>query len=247
LKNGIVIHNLTKKYGDVTAVNGLSLEVNDGELFGLLGPNGSGKTTTIKVLCGLLKPTAGQVYVGSYEVGKNLGKVKELIGVCPQEPAVYPTLTGRENVELFGSLHCMPKEELRKSTDFLLERLGLQGDAKRQVGKYSEGMKRRVSLTMAVVHDPEIAFLDEPTVGMDPQTRRAVWSFIRGLKERGKTVILTTHYMEEAEELCDRVGIIDHGKLIALGPPEQLKQKFTARNLEEVFIQLTGRRIREGA
>jgi ABC-2 type transport system ATP-binding protein len=243
----IVIDGLTKRYEDVTAVDKLSLEVKKGELFGLLGPNGSGKTTTINVLCGLLEPTEGLVRVDGYEVRKSNGIVKERIGVCPQEPAVYASLTGRENVELFGNLHLMPRERLRENADKFLERLGLKDDAKRRVGKYSEGMKRRISLIMALVHDPDIAFLDEPTVAMDPQSRHAVWDFIRGLKERGKTVILTTHYMEEAEELCDRVGIIDHGRLIALGTPAELKERFNAKNLEDVFIQLTGRRIREGA
>jgi len=246
-ESAIVIDNLIKKFEDVTAVDGLSLKVEKGELFGLLGPNGAGKTTTINVLCGLLEPTSGSISVASYDVRKELEKVKELIGVCPQETAVFPYLTGRENVELFGNLHTMPKEKLRKNTDELLEKMSLMEDAKRRVGKYSGGMKRRINLIMALVHNPEIAFLDEPTVAMDPQSRHTVWDFIRDLKKQGKTVILTTHYMEEAEELCDRVGIIDHGKLIALGSPEQLKKKFGAKNLEEVFIQLTGRRIREGS
>ena len=241
----IVIENLTKRFGDVTAVDGLSLEVGKGELFGLLGPNGAGKTTIINILCGLLEPTSGSVVVGGHDVRREPGKVKELIGVCPQDTAVYPYLTGMENVELFGNLHAMPKEKLKKNVDELLGKMGLVEDAKRQVGKYSGGMRRRINLIMALVHDPEIAFLDEPTVAMDPQSRRAVWDFIRELKKQGKTVILTTHYMEEAEELCDRVGIIDHGKLISLGAPEQLKDKYETKNLEEVFIQLTGRRIRE--
>ena len=245
-ETAIVIDKLTKKFEDVTAVDGLSLEVEKGELFGLLGPNGAGKTTTINVLCCILEPTSGSVSVGGYDVRKEPEKVKELIGVCPQDTAVFPYLTGRENVELFGNLHAMPKEKLKKSTDGLLERMSLSEDAKRRVGKYSGGMRRRINLIMALVHDPEIAFLDEPTVGMDPQSRRAVWDFIKGLKKQNKTIILTTHYMEEAEELCDRVGIIDYGKLIALGAPEQLKAKSGAKNLEEVFIQLTGRRIREG-
>lgn len=244
-ETAIVIDKLTKKFEDVTAVDGLSLEVEKGELFGLLGPNGAGKTTTINVLCCIYEPTSGSVSVGGYDVRKEPEKVKELIGVCPQDTAVFPYLTGRENVELFGNLHAMNKEKLKKSTDGLLERMGLSEDAKRRVGKYSGGMRRRINLIMALVHDPEIAFLDEPTVGMDPQSRRAVWNFIKELKKQNKTVILTTHYMEEAEELCDRVGVIDHGKLIALGAPEQLKAKFKAKNLEEVFIQLTGRRIRE--
>jgi len=245
-KAAIVIDNLTKKFEDVTAVDRLSLEIGKGELFGLLGPNGAGKTTIINVLCGLLEPTSGSASVGGYNAQKEPEKVKELIGVCTQETAVFPYLTGRENVQLFGNLYAMPKEALKRNTDELLEKISLTEDADRRVGKYSGGMRRRVNLIMALVHDPEIAFLDEPSVGMDPQSRRAVWDFIRGLKQKGRTVILTTHYMDEAEELCDRVGIIDHGKLIALGSPGQLKDKFGVRNLEEVFIQLTGRRIREG-
>ena len=241
----IVIENLTKKFEDVTAVDGLSLEIEKGELFGLLGPNGAGKTTAIKVLCGLLEPSSGSAHVGGYDVRKDTSKVKELIGVCPQDTAAYSFLSGRENVELFGNLHAMPKEKLKKNTDGLLEKMSLAEDANRRFGKYSGGMKRRINLIMALVHDPEIAFLDEPTVAMDPQSRHAVWDFIRELKNRGKTIILTTHYMEEAEELCDRVGIIDNGKLIALGSPKQLKDKFKAKDLEEVFIGLTGRKIRE--
>ena len=241
----IVISNLTKKFEDVTAVNELSFEIDKGELFGLLGPNGAGKTTVINVLCGLLEPTNGSVRVGGYDIQKEPEKVKEIIGVCTQETAVYSYLTGRENVELFGNLHTMSKQKLKKNTDELLEKMGLTEDAEKRVGKYSGGMKRRINLIMALVHEPEIAFLDEPTVAMDPQSLHAVWDFIRELKKQNKTIILTTHYMEEAEELCDRVGIIDHGKMIALGPPNQLKEKFGARNLEEVFIQLTGRKIRE--
>jgi ABC-2 type transport system ATP-binding protein len=241
----IVIENLSKKFEDVNAVDGLSLEIEKGELFGLLGPNGAGKTTAIKVLCGLLEPSSGSAHVGGYDVRKDSSKVKELIGVCPQDTAAYSFLSGRENVELFGNLHAMPKEKLKKNTDGLLEKMSLAEDANRRFGKYSGGMKRRINLIMALVHDPEIAFLDEPTVAMDPQSRHAVWDFIRELKNRGKTIILTTHYMEEAEGLCDRVGIIDHGKLIALGSPKQLKDKFKAKDLEEVFIGLTGRKIRE--
>ena len=241
----IVIQNLTKKFRDVTAVDGLSLTVDRGELFGLLGPNGAGKTTTINILCGLLEPTSGSVEVGGYDVRKETSKAKKLIGVSPQETAVYPHLTGKENIELFANLHAMSRDKLKKNVDELLQKLSLRDYAKRQAGKYSGGMMRRINLAMALVHDPEIAFLDEPTVGMDPQSRRAVWDFIRELEKQNKTVLLTTHYMEEAEELCDRVGIIDNGKLISLGAPQQLKKQFNARNLEEVFLQLTGRRIRE--
>jgi ABC-2 type transport system ATP-binding protein len=246
LKSAITIQNLVKRFEDVTAIDDLSLEVAEGELFGLLGPNGAGKTTTINVLCGLLEPTSGSASVGGYDTQKETENVKTLIGVCPQETAVYPHLSGRENIELFGDLHAVPKKKLKTRVDDLLRKLSLLDDANRRAGKYSGGMKRRVNLAMALVHDPEIAFLDEPTVGMDPQSRRAVWDFIRELESQGKTVILTTHYMEEAEELCDRVGVIDYGRLIALGSPDQLKEKFRAKNLEEVFISLTGRGIREG-
>ncbi len=245
-EGAIVVENLTKRFEDVVAVDDLSIEVEKGELFGLLGPNGAGKTTTLNILCGLLEPTKGTARVGGYDVQKDAQKVKGLIGVCTQETAVYPHLTGRENVEFFGDLHAMPKAKLKRKTDELIEKMGLTEDANRRVGKYSGGMRRRINLIMALVNDPEIAFLDEPTVAMDPQSRHAVWDFIKDLKKQGKTVVLTTHYMEEAEELCDRVGIIDYGRLIALDSPNQLKNKLKAKNLEEVFIGLTGRRIREG-
>jgi ABC-2 type transport system ATP-binding protein len=241
----ITIENLTKNFEDVTAVESLNLQIPKGELFGLLGPNGAGKTTTINILCGLTKPTNGTAKVGGFDVQKETAKVKELIGVCPQETAIYSYLTGAENVELFGNLHTMDKDTLKTRRGMLLENMGLTGDAKRRAEKYSGGMKRRLSLILALIHDPQIAFLDEPTVAMDPQSRHAVWDFIKELKKEDRTIILTTHYMEEAEELCDRVGIIDHGKLIALGTPRELISKSKVRNLEEVFIALTGRKIRE--
>jgi ABC-2 type transport system ATP-binding protein len=154
-------------------------------------------------------------------------------------------LTGAENVDLFGNLQTMNKETLKTRSRMLLEKMGLTEEAKRKAEKYSSGMKRRLSLILALIHDPQIAFLDEPTVAMDPQSRHAVWDFIKELKKEDKTIILTTHYMEEAEELCDRVGIIDHGKLIALGSPKDLISKNKVKNLEEVFIKITGRKIRE--
>jgi len=241
----ISVKNLVKRYEDVTAVDDLSFSVEAGEVFGLLGPNGAGKSTTINILSGLLEPTSGSATVMGFDVQKEPGKVKERIGVCPQEPAFFPYLTGKENVELMGNLQDMPKEKLRERTDWLLDQVGLGEASSRRAGKYSGGMVRRTSLAMALVHDPELAFLDEPTVGMDPQSRRATWDLISGLKERGRTVILTTHYIEEAEALADRVGIIDHGKLIALDTPRVLMEEHGAENLEEVFINLTGRKIRE--
>jgi len=243
--SAIVTDGLVKKFEDVTAVDDLNLQISKGELFGLLGPNGAGKTTVINVLCGLIKATSGNAKVGGHDVQKETAKVKELIGVCPQETAIYGYLTGEENIELFGNLHTMDKAALKARRSMLLDKMGLTDDAKRKAEKYSGGMKRRLSLILALIHDPQIAFLDEPTVAMDPQSRHAVWDFIKELKKENRTIILTTHYMEEAEELCDRVGIIDHGKLIALGTPLELISKNNVKNLEEVFIALTGRKIRE--
>jgi ABC-2 type transport system ATP-binding protein len=245
-ETAIKIDNLSKRFGDVQAVNGLDLEVEKGELFGLLGPNGAGKTTTINILVGLLEPSSGSVEVGGYDIKAQSEKIRELIGVCPQEMGVFPYLTGRENVEFFGELHIMPKEALRKDVEVLLDKMGLTEDADRKVKEYSGGMKRRVSLIMALVSQPDIAFLDEPTVGLDPQSRHAVWDFIEDYRKKRKTIILTTHYMEEAERLCDRIGIMDQGKLIALGTPESLMKEHDAHNLEDVFIKLTGRKLRDG-
>ena len=244
-ESAIIIENLTKKFEDKTAVENLSLQVAKGELFGLLGPNGAGKTTAINILCGLIKPTSGTAKIYGYDVQKDAQKVKELIGVCIQETAIYPYLTGMENLALFGNLYAMNKKTIKERSNMLLTKMGLTEDAKRITAKYSGGMKRRLSLALALIHDPQIAFLDEPTVAMDPQSRHAVWDFIKEQKTKGKTIILTTHYMEEAEELCDRIGIIDHGKLIALGTPKELIAKNHVKNLEEVFIQLTGRNMRE--
>jgi ABC-2 type transport system ATP-binding protein len=241
----ITIENLTKKFEDKLAVEDLSLKVAKGELFGLLGPNGAGKTTIINILCSLLKPTSGTTKIYGYDVQKETQKVKELIGVCIQETAIYPYLTGKENLELFGKLYGMNKKAIKERCNMLLTKMALTEDAKRVTAKYSGGMKRRLSLALALIHDPQIAFLDEPTVAMDPQSRHAVWDFIKEQKTKGKTIILTTHYMEEAEDLCDRVGIIDHGKLIALGIPKELIAKNSVKNLEEVFIELTGRNMRE--
>ena len=241
----IELKELTKRFEEKTAVDNFTLKINEGELFGLLGPNGAGKTVTIKTLCGLLKPTSGTVLINGFDVTKDTDKVHGIIGLCPQEPAYYSYLTGRENIELFGTFYGIPQKALKERTNQLIESVGLSGDADRRAGKYSGGMVRRVSLAMAIVHDPAVAFLDEPTVAMDPQSRHATWDIIRDLKKRRKTVVLTSHYIEEVEALADRVGIIDNGKLIALGTPAELRQKHSAASLEDVFIAITGRKIRE--
>lgn len=244
-EKAIVIENITKKFEDKVALENLNLQVAKGELFGLLGPNRAGKTTTINIICGLVKPTSGTAKVFGYDIQKEPQRVKELIGVCIQETAIYPYLTGKENLELFGELYGMNKKAIKERSTMLLSKMALVEDAKRLTAKYSGGMKRRLSLALALIHDPQIAFLDEPTVAMDPQSRHAVWDFIKEQKTKGKTVILTTHYMEEAEELCDRVGIIDHGRLIALGTPQELIARNCVKNLEEVVIKITGRTMRE--
>ena len=217
--------DLTRKFGDLVAVDHISFKVEEGELWGLLGPNGAGKTTTVTMLCGLLTPTSGMATLGGRDIRKEVGEIRKLIGFCPQEATVYERLTGRENVKLIGQMHKMPKAELKKKTDELLEKIGLAERADDQVITYSGGMKRRLDLIMALIHDPPILFLDEPTLGLDPAVRRAVWDVILELKKRRKTIVLTTHYMEEADELCDRIAIIDYGKIIEEGSPEKLKEK----------------------
>ena len=243
----VAIEGLSKDFGNIRAVDGLTLSIPEGQVFGLLGPNGSGKTTTINCLTGLLTPTAGKVSVEGFDVRTQGDEARKVMGVSPQETAVYSYLTGRENVELFGELQDLPRKTLDERTDYVIEKVGLMEEAGRRVGNYSGGMKRRVSIAMALVADPKVVLLDEPTVGMDPQARRAVWDFILDLRDRGKTIVITTHYMEEAQELCDEVGIIDHGKMMASGSPDALRARYGARDLEDVFIRLTGRTIREGA
>ena len=245
--NVIVINDLVKQFDDITAVNGLNLEIRKGEMFGFLGPNGAGKTTTISMLCGLLEPTSGSALIAGFDVGKKPQKVKEHIGLCPQEVAVFKFLSGMENIELFGNLYGMDKQVLKKRAADLVDQAEFSEAAGRKTKGYSGGMMRQLNLIIALISDPEIVFLDEPTVGMDARARRRTWEYIGSLKERGKTVILTTHYIEEAQALSDRVGIIDYGELVALGTPDELMQKHESKDLEAVFLKITGRRIAEGS
>jgi ABC-2 type transport system ATP-binding protein len=246
-RNEIVIKDLVKNFGDVKAVNGLTLDIRKGELFGLLGPNGAGKTTTISILCGILEPSAGSAHIAGLDVRKDISRIKERIGVCPQEAAVFKFLTGKENIELFGNLHGMDKHSLKERTTELLSQANFFKVAGRKAKGYSGGMMRQLNLLMALISDPEIVFLDEPTVGMDARVRRRTWEYIASLKDQEKTVILTTHYIEEAQALSDRVGIIDYGELIALGTPDELMEEHEAKDLEAVFLKITGRRIAEGS
>ncbi|MFW9966140.1 MAG: ABC transporter ATP-binding protein [Candidatus Thorarchaeota archaeon] len=244
-ESAIEMKNLTKRFGNFTAVEGLRLDIGWGEIFGLLGPNGAGKTTTVNMLSTLLNPTEGEATVAGYDVVKNANEVRKVIGLCPQQPAYFPYLTGRENIELFGQLHSVPSKLLDERIDFLAQSVGMEDDIDRRASHYSGGMVRRISTIMALIHDPFVALLDEPTVAMDPVSRRSVWDFIKELRSQDKTIVLTTHYMEEAQELSDRVGIIDEGRLIELGPPQELIDKYEVEDLEEVFVLRTGKKLRE--
>jgi ABC-2 type transport system ATP-binding protein len=243
----ILVEGLAKHYEDVKAVDGLNLTIRKGELFGFLGPNGAGKTTTISMLCGLLKPTAGSAQIGGFDITREPRKVKELIGICPQEAAVFKFLTGQENLELFGSLYGMDRRSAKARAETLVRQADFGDAARRRAKGYSGGMMRQLNLLIALMSDPEIVFLDEPTVGMDARARRRTWEHIASFKSEGKTVILTTHYIEEAQALSDRVAIIDYGQLIALGTPDDLIARHDVTDLEAVFLKITGRRIAEGS
>lgn len=228
---------LVKRYRDVTAVNGLTLTIHEGELFALLGVNGAGKTTTIKMLSCLTQPTDGDARLLGHSVAAEPAAVKRLIGVSPQETAVAPKLSVRENLELMCGVHGFSKEKRRRKTAELAEALELTGVLNKHAGKLSGGWQRRLSIAMALIARPEILFLDEPTLGLDVLARAELWDMIRQLKGQ-ITVILTTHYLEEAEALSDRVGIMKDGRLLALGTPEELKRQAGCDKFEDAFIAI---------
>jgi ABC-2 type transport system ATP-binding protein len=276
----IFTKELTKRYGDYTAVDRLNLEIEEGKVFGLLGPNGAGKTTTLKMLITLLRPSSGFAKIFGLDTVKDALKVKKIIGVSPQEINLDKDLTGRENLYLHGLLHRI--KNLKERIDWLLNWIDLTEWADHLVKEYSNGMQRRLLIARAIMHKPKVLFLDEPTVGLDPWMRRKIWSLIKKIESQGITVVLTTHYIEEAEILCNTVAILNKGRLIATGSPESLKKEvaevivearegdrtikkfFKDRddanryacnfkgdvyirkvNLEDVFIKLTGKRIKE--
>jgi len=215
--------DLTKYYNKLAAVNSVNLNIGQRELFSLLGPNGAGKTTTINMLCCLLKPTRGTAQIMGYDINHEAFEVKKLIGVSPQETAISERLNCLENLALVGSIHSLSTEQIRKRSRELVELMGLTGREKDRVGTFSGGMKRRLSIAMALIHNPPVIFLDEPTLGLDPQARRVMWQHIAQLK-KGKTILLTTHYMEEADNLSDKIAIIDEGRIVVSGTPSQLKK-----------------------
>ena len=237
----IVTTGLVKRYGNLTAVDGLDLEIRQGELFSLLGVNGAGKTTVIKMLSCLTKPTGGQARVGGYSITQEPMQVKSLIGVSPQESAVAPNLTVRENLEMMAFIHGFSKEKTRAKIGELTEQFSLEPVLARKAGKLSGGWQRRVSIAMALISEPKILFLDEPTLGLDVLARHELWAVIRALKGR-ITIILTTHYMEEAAALSDRIGIMKEGRMLAVGTVEELKKMVGADDFEGAFVSL----VKEG-
>jgi len=235
----IEAQNLTKKFGDFLAVDDLNLKIKKGEVFGFLGPNGAGKTTSINMMVGLLKPTDGNILINNEDIGS---VEKGKIGICPQQLVLWENLTCKETLMLMGDMYEVPKSELKKRVDKLLDDLILTEKENTLVSNLSGGMKRRMNLAMALVHNPEIVVLDEPSEGLDPQSRRVLWNYITSLRdEQGKTVILTTHLMDEADKLSNRIAIIDHGKLLHLDTPENLKKVIGEGDIVE--IQLSNKEI----
>lgn len=220
----IQVQNLEKSYGSLRAVDGISFEVRAGSLYGLLGPNGAGKTTTISCISGLLKPDAGRVLVDGVDLAAEPIAVKSRLGIVPQEAAIYGTLSAYENVAYFGSLHGLSGGDLRSRARAVLEQVGLSVDSRQASRKFSGGMKRRLNLAIGLVHRPKVLLLDEPTVGIDPQARIHILDVVRSIQREGTAVLYTTHYLEEAETLCDRVGIVDHGRILAEGTVEELRR-----------------------
>ena len=232
MQNPIEATNLTRTFGDLIAVGGISLAVSKGEVFGFLGPNGAGKSTAVRMLTTLLKPTSGEAWVAGHNVVSNAGDVREKIGVALQDAAIDPLMTGNELLRLQSVLHGIPKRKARIRCGELLERVGLTAAGDRRVGTYSGGMRRRLDLALSLVHEPEVLFLDEPTTGLDPTSRLALWEEVRNLnQEIGTTVFLTTQYLEEADQLAQRIAIIDEGKIVREGTPTMLKAKVGAPTL----------------
>ncbi len=232
------VNQLVKKYGDFTAVKEVSFEIQEGEIFSLLGPNGAGKTTTISMLSTLYQVTSGDATIGGFSVLKDPMAVRKLIGVVPQEIALYDDLTARENLVFWGQMYGLAGKALKARVEQVLEEIGLVDKANQRVKTYSGGMKRRVNIGVGLLHQPRLLFMDEPTVGIDPQSRRAILDTVKALNQAGMTVLYTTHYMEEAQELSHRVGIIDHGELIAIGTQAELTRQ--VGHMETLVITLAG-------
>lgn len=239
---------LVKQYRERSekAVDQISFSVKKGEIFGLLGPNGAGKTTTIKMLCGLLPPTDGTAKICGYDIKQDTSKIKPLIGVVPQDIALYPNFTANENLTIFSRLYGLKGDASQRKIKTLLDTFGLLKHCQKKVKTYSGGMKRRLNIIAAIMHDPKVLFLDEPTVGIDIQSKVVILENLKRIAQQGTAMIYTSHQMEETETLCTHVAVIDHGKSIAEGSPAELiSQTPDAHNLEEVYLHLTGRKLRD--
>jgi len=244
----IEIRDLSKTYkgGEEPAINSVSLDIYKNEIFGLLGPNGAGKTTTISILCGLFPPSHGNVFIDGLDIKSELNQIKQIIGIVPQDIAVYPTLTARENLTFFGNMYGLRGADLKKRINKYLETFGLEKYANKLISNYSGGMKRRVNLIAGLLHNPKVIFLDEPTVGIDVQSRVVILNYLKEINKQGTTIIYTSHYMEEAEHLCTRVAIMDRGTIISMGKPKELVADHPEfKNLENIFIHLTGKDLRD--
>lgn len=247
LISAVRVAHLKKQYPgtEVPAVKDISFTIEQGEVWGLLGPNGAGKTTTISILCGLLKQTDGEVEIFGHTYSHHTQAIKRMIGLIPQEIALFPLLTANENLTYIGNMYGLRGQSLRNLIKDYLERFGLTHHADQRLQTYSGGMKRRINLIAGIMHQPKIVFLDEPTVGVDVQSRNMIHTFLKELNQQGTTIIYTSHLMEEAESLCTDLAIIDHGKIIAIGEPEAMIRDSNARNLEDLFLNLTGRTLRD--
>lgn len=244
----IRISNLSKKYNgtDSYALKGVDLEIYNGEIFGLLGPNGAGKTTFFSIVCGLLNATSGTAEIAGYSINKDIESIKKIIGVVPQDIALYPTLSGRDNLLFIGRMYGLKGKILKERVQYCLSKFGFDKNSNEPVKNYSGGMKRRINLIGGILHEPEILLLDEPTVGMDVQTRTSMMEHLKELNIQKKmTILYTSHYLEQAELFCNRVAIMDNGQLLCLGSPIDLIKKENGRDLEDVFLKFTGRKIRD--
>ena len=246
--NIIYVNRLTKIYKGTTkpAVDNISLNIQQGEVFGLLGPNGAGKSTIINILCGLISPTSGQVLIHKYILGNNNYKIKELIGVVPQDIALYPSLTAKENLLILGKIYGLRASYLIDRIHELLTLFGLEQNKNRRISYFSGGMKRRMNLIAGIIHKPKILFLDEPTVGIDVQSKKVILDNLFDINKTGTTIIYTSHLMEEVQKICTRIAFIDEGKIISEGTPTELiKSDPSFKNLEDVYLQLTGKKLRD--
>lgn len=244
VSDAVEIRNLTKRFGDFTAVDNISFNVRRGEIFGFLGANGAGKTTAMRILCGLSRPTSGEGTVAGYDINTQQEKIKRRIGYMSQKFSLYPDLTVRENIRLFGGIYGLRDREIKEKTDTLLSMLDMRQERDKFAGSLPLGWKQKLAFSIAMIHDPEIIFLDEPTGGVDPETRRRFWEMIYDVSEKGTTVFVTTHYMDEAE-YCDRVSVMVDGRVAALDSPERLKEMYRAENMDEVFRTIVGRSGKE--